>query len=63
MEENRLSIKAGCATFFWLGVVSERSGHFFYSVEAAPLSTVPYKLKAAEFSVSALQHSQHCYNR
>jgi len=34
----------------------------FYSVEAAPRSAVPYRVQAAEFTVSALQHSQNCYN-
>ena len=52
--------KAGCATFFWPGAVSERNGHFFYSVMAVPRSAVPFTLKAAEFSVSALQLRQHC---
>ena len=53
-----LSPKAECATFFLPGVVSEQSGHFFFnSVEVAPRSAVPFTLKAAEFSVSVLQHS------
>jgi len=34
----------------------------FYSVVAVPHWTVPFALKAAEFSVSTLQHSHHCYN-
>ena len=34
---------------------------FFYSVVAVPCSAVPLTLKAAEFSVSALQSSQQCY--
>jgi len=39
------SPKAGCTTFFWLGAVSERSGHFFNSVVAVPRSAVPFTLK------------------
>ena len=34
---------------------------FFYTVVAVPRSAVPFTLKAAEYSVYALQHSQHCY--
>ena len=34
----------------------------FYSVMAAPRPAVPFTLKAAEFSVSALQHSLNCCN-
>jgi hypothetical protein len=54
--------KPRCATFNSPGAISERSGHFFNSVVAIPRSTVPSALKAAEFSVSAFQQSQHCYN-
>ena len=35
---------------------------FFYSVVALPRSAVPFTLRTAECSVSALQHSQHCNN-
>jgi len=35
---------------------------FFYSVVAVPCLVVPFTLQAAEFSVSALQASQHCCN-
>jgi len=34
----------------------------FYSVVAVSRSAAPFTLKATEFSVSALQLSQHCYN-
>ena len=34
---------------------------YFYSVVAVPRSAVPFTLKSAEFSVSALQPSQQCY--
>ena len=64
MQANRffdLSTKAGGATFFWPGDVSEWNGHFFYSVVAVPHWTVPFTLKAAEFSVSTLLHSPQCH--
>ena len=35
-----LSSKAGCATFFWLYVLSEGSDHFFYYVVAVPRPAV-----------------------
>jgi hypothetical protein len=34
----------------------------FYSVVAVPHLASPFTLKAAEFSTSALQPSQHCCN-
>jgi hypothetical protein len=42
--------------FFLIGMT------FFYSVVAVARSAVPFTLKAAEFSLSALQHSEHCCN-
>jgi hypothetical protein len=57
-----LPTKAECATFFWPSVVSEGNGHFLNSVVAVPRLADPFILKAAEFSVSALQPSQDCYD-
>ena len=57
-----VSPKAECATFILPGAVSEQSCHFYNSIEAARRSAVPLAIKAAEFSVSALQPSQHCCN-